>query len=259
MLKSPDPLLRELQVFLSEPRLQSCLVFSFTICKYMTSATAQVTSIKSLKKKCLDAASSVAWRLWDDQISSLEVQGKFHSIVELEREEGSWKKILNFGLPSGQLSFLLRAGSDTLPHTLNLKRWKIQCASYAYHQDLPQPTIAMDALQPFIKVTTHGSTTQFGNRFSSASSPSFFWSASSTLTLRVQSNPTAYIATPLSACSSVLSLQVPIESLVCKHCRCDITRLPANPNYIPTCKWRKGSTLQDSGNYDVSREGLPHE
>lgn len=34
---------------------------------------------------------------------------------------------MSMGLPSGQLSFILRAGSDTLPHPLNLKRWKIQC------------------------------------------------------------------------------------------------------------------------------------
>ena len=30
------------------------------------------------------------------------------------------------GLPAGQLLFLLRAGSDTLPTPLNLRRWKIQ-------------------------------------------------------------------------------------------------------------------------------------
>ena len=33
------------------------------------------------------------------------------------------------GLPYGQLSFILKAGSDTLPHPLNLRRWKIQCDS----------------------------------------------------------------------------------------------------------------------------------
>ena len=33
------------------------------------------------------------------------------------------------GLSHGQLSFLLRAGSDSLPHHANLRRWNIQCAS----------------------------------------------------------------------------------------------------------------------------------
>ena len=30
------------------------------------------------------------------------------------------------GLPAGQLSFLLRAGSDTLPTPLNLRRWRFR-------------------------------------------------------------------------------------------------------------------------------------
>lgn len=90
----------------------------------MTSAAKEATSIKSLKKKCLYATSNDIRGHWDDHLSSLEVQG---DIVELEREEGSWRKIMSMGLPSGQLSFILRAGSDTLPHPLNLKRWKIQC------------------------------------------------------------------------------------------------------------------------------------
>ena len=36
-----------------------------------------------------------------------------------------WNRILD-GRPAGQLSFLLRAGSDTLPTPLNLKRWRIR-------------------------------------------------------------------------------------------------------------------------------------
>ncbi len=38
ILQSLDPLLRVLQVFLSEPKSHSCLGFSSTICNYMTSA-----------------------------------------------------------------------------------------------------------------------------------------------------------------------------------------------------------------------------
>ena len=34
------------------------------------------------------------------------------------------------GMPQGQLSFLLKAGSDTLPTPLHLKRMRIQCDSF---------------------------------------------------------------------------------------------------------------------------------
>ena len=40
--------------------------------------------------------------------------------------------------------------------------------------------------------------------------------------------------------SHVLSLQVPPDSLVCRPCRHDVTRVLANPCYVP--RWRKGKT-----------------
>ena len=46
------------------------------------------------------------------------------------------------GLPSGQLSFILKAGSDTLPHPMNLRRWKIQCDSKCLLCKSPRPTTA---------------------------------------------------------------------------------------------------------------------
>ena len=53
------------------------------------------------------------------------VQSKFREIVALKSDYPCWNNIVS-GLPSGQLSFLLRAGSDTLPTPLNLSRWKLQ-------------------------------------------------------------------------------------------------------------------------------------
>ena len=35
------------------------------------------------------------------------------------------------GLPSGQLSFMLKAGSDILPTSMNLQRYKIQSSPTA--------------------------------------------------------------------------------------------------------------------------------
>ena len=61
---------------------------------------------------------------WDNHLSSLEVQGKFAEIISLERENMTWIKLLHGGLPIGQQSFLLKAGSDTLPHPLNVQLTK---------------------------------------------------------------------------------------------------------------------------------------
>ena len=57
-------------------------------------------------------------------------------------KEHTWKKIMRSGLPQGQLSFLLRAGSDTLPTPVNLKRMRIQCASKCTLCSHPRPTTA---------------------------------------------------------------------------------------------------------------------
>ena len=58
-------------------------------------------------------------------LSNLQVQGKFTAITHLEEEASLWRRIMD-GLPKGQLSFLLRAGSDTLPSPMNLHRWRLR-------------------------------------------------------------------------------------------------------------------------------------
>ena len=55
----------------------------------------------------------------NDKLSELTVQSKFTAIIELESQNNVWKRIQK-GMPAVQLSFLLRAGSDTLPTPLNL-------------------------------------------------------------------------------------------------------------------------------------------
>ena len=88
-----------------------------------------------------------------------------HCIVALERESRSWKKIMNNGLTSGQLSFLLKAGSDTLPTPMNLRRMRIQHDSRCPLCKAPRPTTAhilkMAVISPSIKGDTPGDMTQF--------------------------------------------------------------------------------------------------
>lgn len=61
---------------------------------------------------------------WNDKLSQLSVQRKFLKVTELEAKNCAWRRILQ-GLPAGQLSFLLRPGSDTLWTSLNLRTWRI--------------------------------------------------------------------------------------------------------------------------------------
>ena len=78
--------------------------------------------LKSQAKKCISVLHASRW---NNQLERLEVQSKFKDIISLESDCPIWNRIV-LGLPSGQLSFILRAGSDTLPTPLNLCRWKIQ-------------------------------------------------------------------------------------------------------------------------------------
>ena len=56
---------------------------------------------------------------YSDARLTLSSQIKFLNITELEAENHYWRRIVD-GLPTGQLSFLLRAGSDTLPNANEL-------------------------------------------------------------------------------------------------------------------------------------------
>ena len=76
--------------------------------------------------ECLNANSTTHLHL---RANSTEFA--FKSICQLESDNHVWDRIQR-GLPPGQLSFLLRAGSDTLPTPLNLKRWNLRVDS-KYH------------------------------------------------------------------------------------------------------------------------------
>ena len=65
---------------------------------------------------------------WDGKLQTLQVQGKFAEAVALEEETRLWSRIMD-GLPKGQLSFLLRTSSDTLPTPMNLHRWRYRVSA----------------------------------------------------------------------------------------------------------------------------------
>ena len=57
------------------------------------------------------------------------------------------------GMLQGQLSFLLKVGSDTLPTPLNLKRMRIQCDNFCRLCKNPRPTtshILIDCLEALV-------------------------------------------------------------------------------------------------------------
>ena len=56
-------------------------------------------------------------------VSLLTIQGKLINTCVLEKDSGVWKRTLK-GLSSGQLSFILRPASHTLPTPLNLVWWR---------------------------------------------------------------------------------------------------------------------------------------
>ena len=76
---------------------------------------------------------------WDNHLDTLSVQSQFKDIVILEGDCKIWSRIQS-GLPAGQLSFLLKAGTDCLPTPLNLCRWKIQTDPKCPLCSWPQPT-----------------------------------------------------------------------------------------------------------------------
>ena len=79
---------------------------------------------------------------WNQKLSSLCVQNKFLIITEPEADNHFWRLIMD-GMPSGQLSFMVKAGSDTLPTPMNLQRYKIQVLSHCKLCQRPQATTGL--------------------------------------------------------------------------------------------------------------------
>ena len=83
--------------------------------------------------------SSCHVNFWDSRLESLTVQNKLLDIVSLEQKCPLWRRLM-CGLPEKQLSFLLRAGCDTLPTPMNLARWNIIVSPVCSLCSSSQPT-----------------------------------------------------------------------------------------------------------------------
>jgi len=68
----------------------------------------------------------------------LQTQSKF---AELETSCRTWNQLLSSLYP-GQLSFLLRAASDTLSTAMNFRKWNVQCCAKCVLCDSSRPTTA---------------------------------------------------------------------------------------------------------------------
>ena len=77
----------------------------------------------------------------ENHLQTLTVQSKFGDSAKLEATCGSWNRLMS-GFHPGQLSFLLRASSDTLPTAVNLCRWKVQCSARCTLCASTRPTTA---------------------------------------------------------------------------------------------------------------------
>ena len=139
---SADPLIQELTKYcLSEPTVVRLGISEAAGSLFLEARD----SISSITRRTLQQACGIVVRgsdrdHWDDHLNNLTVQNKFKSICQLESDNHVWDRIQR-GLPPGQLSFLLRAGSDTLPTPLNLKRWNLRVDSKCHLCGSSTPTV----------------------------------------------------------------------------------------------------------------------
>ena len=140
--QSTDRLIQDLKPLLSVPNIIQGLHIPPKCNSILNNAKESVATLAGIKKHCKVQVKETATQHWNNHLSQLQVQRKFSDIVSLGKENKTWKKIMNNGLTSGQLSFLLKAGSDTLPTPMNLRRMRIQCDSRCPLCKAPRPTTA---------------------------------------------------------------------------------------------------------------------
>ena len=108
----------------------------------LNEARAQLDSIPTARKLYTASkhlAISRELTLCKEKLDTLSVQCKFESSAVLEADSKLWNRLL-LGFHPGQLSFVLRASSDTLPTPLNLRRWHIQTGATCSLCLSPRPT-----------------------------------------------------------------------------------------------------------------------
>jgi len=117
-------MIQELSDIIFDKPTAGCLGIPSEALSVFNQARASVAR-KTLSNECCAIAGEAVKTHCENRLTSLSVQGKFNYICQLEAQNQVWNRIMD-GLQAGQLSSLLRAGSDTLPTPLNLKRWNFR-------------------------------------------------------------------------------------------------------------------------------------
>ena len=120
ILTSKDPVITEISELLLDQDFTRSQCIPSEVNQVLDLAKNSISTIttKTLLRKCTSVHRDSRVKHWNDKLSELTVQCKFTAITELESQNNVWRRIQK-GMPAGQLSFLLRAGSDTLdPHSL---------------------------------------------------------------------------------------------------------------------------------------------
>ena len=120
---SQDPVIEEiLSILTDEEYCKNQKIHSSDV-DLLLKARSSITTIssKTLSNCCKREFTQQVIEKHDKGLKNLTMQSKILEVAELENSNQVWKRIMQ-GLPAGQMSFLLRAGTDTLPTLLNLRQ-----------------------------------------------------------------------------------------------------------------------------------------
>ena len=123
---SKDPLIKEIVSLSSAPSFRAAVGIPESAVDVLQLAISLDSEIsrKTLPRAVRCSFDHLSRYRWDEKLTGLSVQCKFMSMCELEGDNRVWHRIMQH-LPAGQLSFILREASDTLPTPLNLACWRL--------------------------------------------------------------------------------------------------------------------------------------
>ena len=127
---STDPAVREIvECLLTTPScVKNQIIPKDTVLAFQSAQLSTSTSKSSLKSIIRKKTRDDRLLTCNQKLQGLSVQGKYLDVVHLEEDTHVWHRIIS-GLPKKQLSFLLRAGSDTLPSPMKLRCWKLRVSA----------------------------------------------------------------------------------------------------------------------------------
>jgi hypothetical protein len=120
---SSDPLICDIGN-ISRPPLSAASLEAIEKAKeeITSNATSSNAARRRKAKENLLAAHSSRWNY---HLGGLQVQKKLVDVIALEESSPVWQRLM-FGLPAGQLSFLIRSSIDSLPTPTSLARWNMK-------------------------------------------------------------------------------------------------------------------------------------